>query len=177
MSDVQIISRNTTLLSPLNITATRSFSNFPPRFFGNFTPAVWCAPISGPNPTISLSFNQLVLIAGFIPGGFALTNGGSGREYVTNFNLQYSTDLDSSNFSSPQVNQIYVIFYSYTVLLWSPGPLQEFAIGDELDKLVVLEEPFLAHRLRFQVNSFITVSGDICWGMALYGCHHSEGSS
>jgi len=40
----------------------------------------------------------------------------------------------------------------------------------------MLEEPFLAHGLLFQVNSFITtMTGDICWGMAMYGCHHSEG--
>ena len=110
MSDVQIISRNTTLLSPLNITATGPpRSGYPARFFGNFTPAVWCTTSAGgPSPRITLSFNQLVLISGFIPGGFASTTGGF-REYVTNFNLQYSTDLDSSNFSSPQVNQIYVI--------------------------------------------------------------------
>ena len=102
MSSVQIISRNTTLLSPLSITATRSFSTFPPRFFGNFTPAVWCAP-PGPNPSISLNFSQLVLITGFIPGGFA-RNSGSGREYVTDFDLQYSTALNGSNYSNPQVS-------------------------------------------------------------------------
>jgi len=103
MSSVQIISRNTTLLSPLSITATRSYSNFPPRFFGNFTPAVWCAP-PGPNLSISLNFSQLVLITGFIPGGFARTTSGSDREYVTDFDLQYSTALNGTNYSNPQVS-------------------------------------------------------------------------
>ena len=56
--------------------------------------------------------------------------------------------------------------------------MQEFTIsaGDNLDQLVMLEDPFLALRLHIQVNSFVTVTGDICMGMAIYGCHHSEGT-
>ena len=98
---VQIITRNTTLLSLSNITATRFYGSLPPSYFGNFTPAVWCAP-PGPNPNVSLTFSQLVLITGFIPGGFS-RNDGSNREYVTNFNLRYSQTLDGNDFSSPQV--------------------------------------------------------------------------
>ena len=102
---VQIITRNTTLLSPSNISATRFHSDrptfYPPSYFGNFTRAVWCAP-AGPNPNVSLNFSQLVLITGFIPGGYS-DNDGSNREYVTNFNLRYSQTLDGNDFSSPQV--------------------------------------------------------------------------
>ena len=99
---LQIVTRNTTLLSPSNITATRYLNNFyPPGHFGNFTRAVWCAP-AGPNPNINLSFSQLVLITGFIPGGYSRNNG-SNREYVTNFNLRYSENLDGNEFSSSQV--------------------------------------------------------------------------
>lgn len=47
--------------------------------------------------------------------------------------------------------------------------------GDNLDQLVMLEKSFLALRLDIQVNSFVTVTGDICMGMAIIGCHHSEG--
>ena len=96
MNRVQIISKNTTLLSPLNITATRFIHSYPPSYFGNFTSAVWCAP-QGPNPNISLSFSHLVLITGFIPGGYS-RNDGSYREYVTNFNLHYSETLDKKTF-------------------------------------------------------------------------------
>ena len=99
---VQIISRNTTLLSLSTITATRFYSDFPPSYFGNFTPAVWCASPRAPNPNISLTFSQPVLITGFIPGGYS-GNDGSNREYVTNFNLRYSQTLDGNDFSSPQV--------------------------------------------------------------------------
>ena len=67
----QIISRDTTLLSPSNITATRSFLAFPPSYFSNYTIPVWCAP-PGPTPNVSLSF---VLITGFIPGGYSALNG------------------------------------------------------------------------------------------------------
>ena len=102
---VQIITTNTTLLSLSNITATRFYSNqpnyFPPSYFGNFTPAVWCAP-RGPNPNVSLTFSQPVLITGFIPGGFSNYDGSS-QEYVTNFNLRYSESLNENTFSSPQV--------------------------------------------------------------------------
>ena len=52
--------------------------------------------------------------------------------------------------------------------------VQEFTIStDNLDRLVMLEDPFLALRLHIQVNNFV---GDICMGMAMYGCHHSEGT-
>lgn len=56
--------------------------------------------------------------------------------------------------------------------------MQEFTISadDNLDQLVMLEDPFLALRLHIQVNSFVTVTDDICMGMAIYGCHHSEGT-
>ena len=55
--------------------------------------------------------------------------------------------------------------------------MQEFTIStDNLDRLVMFEDPFLALRLHIQVNSFVTVTGDICMGMAIYGCHHSEGT-
>ena len=55
--------------------------------------------------------------------------------------------------------------------------MQEFTVsaGANLDQLVMLENPFLALRLHVQVNSFVTVIGDICMGMAFYGCHHLEG--
>ena len=56
--------------------------------------------------------------------------------------------------------------------------MQEFTVsaGANLDQLVMLENPFLALRLHVQVNSFVTTTtGDICMGMAFYGCHHSEG--
>ena len=99
---VQIITRNTTLLSLSNITATRFHGSFPPSYFGNFTPAVWCASPPGPNPNVSLTFSQLVLITGFIPGRFSNYDGSS-QEYVTNFNLRYSESLNENTFSSPQV--------------------------------------------------------------------------
>ena len=57
--------------------------------------------------------------------------------------------------------------------------MQEFTIStDNLDRLVILEDPFLALRLHIQVNNFVTSSlyEDICMGMAIYGCHHSEGT-
>lgn len=54
--------------------------------------------------------------------------------------------------------------------------MQEFNVSAEnLDQLVMLEKPLLALRLQFQVNNFVTVTGDICMGMVIYGCHHSEG--
>ena len=56
--------------------------------------------------------------------------------------------------------------------------MQEFTVsaGANLDQLVMLENPFLALRLHIQVNRFVTtVTGDICMGMAFYGCHHLEG--
>ena len=57
--------------------------------------------------------------------------------------------------------------------------VQEFTIStDNLDQLVMLEDPFPALRLHIQVNRYVTTSlfGDICMGMAIYGCHHSEGT-
>ena len=180
-SKLQIISRNTTLLSPSNITATRFYNDrpnyFPPSFFGNFTPAVWCAP-QGPNPNVSLSFSQLVLITGFIPGGYSEEDG-SGRKYVTNFNLRYSETLDGNDLSSPQVS-MGLTDVSTLLCFMTSLCMQEFAVSAAtLDQLVLLEEPFLAFRLHIQVNDFTTNIRfrDICMGMAIYGCHHSEGIS
>ena len=52
--------------------------------------------------------------------------------------------------------------------------VQKFTIStDNLDRLVMLEDPFLALRLHIQVNNFV---GVICMGMAIYGCHYSEGT-
>ena len=95
---------------------------------------MWCASPLGPNPNISLTFSQPVLITGFIPGGFSNFDG-SNKDYVTNFNLRYSESLNENTFSSPQVRHSRLavltleteVFYDILLcagvhnLYWQPG--------------------------------------------------------
>ena len=58
--------------------------------------------------------------------------------------------------------------------------LQEFVINeDNVDRFILLNEPFMARRVRLRIIEKIETQTAInitCWSLALFGCLSSEGT-
>ncbi|XP_064407076.1 uncharacterized protein LOC135351892 isoform X2 [Halichondria panicea] len=166
----QVISYNSSLLSPSNITATDEDTNINPDdylFHRNNVPLrLWCSrPLlnnsNNSRQPLKLSMLQHV------------------QELSIHVNLTRAvliTQIGSSGFSNGFVNNFtlsYGISESRNTSVYAQEDLdnaQGFIVR-RIDTVFTLDHPFMASWLNFQIkDGIVSPSGRICWHLSLFGC-------